>query len=288
MLATVNSCYDNAANKEDISFCIVSQAEEIEHPDLSHIDCPINYYRFHWSESKGLGWARNIAINNSDADFIMQIDSHSRFKENWYEGLLSMYGDMEKFWGNRIIVTEFPSGFDIIDGQDVFSDTTQTMKTMIEWDDDDRRFRIGDFWEEIENKVSGDEVFYIAGGFSFARSDIFKSIAPDPDIYFEDQISLSLMAYTRGIRMINVPRGYVYSNYSRDGRRLHWEDHPDWKDIDSISENKLQKLYHGKLSGQFGIESMDLYNRFIKLNNIEFTDEKKSGDRFEVVERYRL
>lgn len=271
LINTVNSAYEMAAGKDNISFCVVSQAEDDEHPDLSHIP-RMYYYKYHWSKSKGLGWARNIAINKSRGDFILQIDSHSRFKTGWDEIVEALYEQMVEFWGDRIICTDYPAVFEIDeDGNEKRSESVEHYKAVISWNEEEQIFNIGQEWLDIEDLIHGDEVFYVAGGCTFARSDIFKSVAADPDIYFEDQISIALRAYTRGIRLINFPESFVYSNYDREGRPLHWDDHDDWWDeIGDKSDNKLSRLYHGELDGFWGIKSLSLYEQFLRINNIQF------------------
>lgn len=275
LLNTVNSAYEMAAHKNNISFCIVSQAEDDEHPDLSHIP-KVYYYKYHWTKSRGLGWARNMAVNRAKGDYILQIDSHSRFKTGWDEIIEGLWGQMTPFWGERIIGTDFPIVFEIDeDGNEIKSDTIEHYKAVISWNKEDMAFNIGQEWLDIEDLIHGDEVFYIAGGCTFARSDIFKSVAADPEIYFEDQISITLRAYTRGIRLINFPESFVYSNYDRQGRSLHWEDHEDWYDKVGVrSERRLSELYHGELDGFYGIQSRSLYEQYLKINNIDFEEDE--------------
>lgn len=284
LLDTVNSAYDNATNKDNISFCVVSQAEDDEHPDLSHIP-HMYYYKYSWQESQGLGWARNIAINKSKGDYILQIDSHSRFKQGWDEIVERLYSQARGHWGERIMLTMFPDPIERVDGEDVFTDFEVQLKTKPEWEEDTKTFGVGSYWEEVEDSLHGDEVFYLAGGCTFAESRIYKSVSPDPEIYFEDQISVALRAYTRGIRLINLPESFVYTFYEREinNRKLHWEDHDDWYLIDGPSNIKLNKLYRGELGGFWGIGSKSLYQQFLRANNI-FIDEEQPEEELESVE----
>lgn len=279
LINTVNSAYNNAVNKDDISFCIVSQAEEDEHPDLSHIP-NVYYYKYHWSESRGVSWARNIAISKSKGDYILQIDSHSRFKEGWDEIIKKLYNDAKSYWGEKILLTIFPDPFEVIDGEETYSEFTVQLKTWPIWEQDNNSFNLGQEWEEVEDQIHGDEIFYIAAGCVFASAKVYKTILPDPEIYFEDQMSIAIRAYSRGLRLINMPDSFVYSHYDREfnGRRLHWDDHEDWGELDSVSEDRLQRLYRGELGGFWGVESRSLYNQFIKLNGVEFEDDEEYSE----------
>lgn len=292
LINTVNSAVRNAKNKDDILFCIVSQAEEDEHPDLSHVP-NVKYLKYHWKESNGLCWARNIAITKADGDYILQVDSHSRFKENWDEIIMNFYNRAKTYWGDRIIVSKNADPFEIKeDGSEEYSVYPTVIKTKPIWKPEKNRFDLCETWHEVENYTYGDETFYISGGCTFAESNLFKMVAPDPIIYFEDQMSVAIRAYTRGIRMIFCPHNFVFSLHDRSGefsrnpvftgpaptvkRKLHWEDDPRWTHINFIkfwsSERRLDQLYQGKLSGQWGIGSKELYEQFAKINDINFIE----------------
>jgi glycosyltransferase involved in cell wall biosynthesis len=291
LINTVNSAYNNAKNKKDISFCVVSQAADDEHPDLSHIPNVI-YVKYHWSESNGLCWARNIGTNNSNGEFTVQVDSHSRFNQNWDEILSDFYHKAVSYWGDRIIISKNSDPFEIKeDGTEEFSEYPIVVKTKPLWNTEYNRFTFGNSWHNVENYTYGDEVFYISGGGTFARTDILKSVAPDPVIYFEDQMSVAIRAYTRGIRLIFCPENFVFSLHDRSGdfdrlasftgpppkvnRRLHWEDNPKWGDSSVkmwASNRRLDQLYSGKLGGFWGIGSRELYEQFAKINEINFIE----------------
>jgi glycosyltransferase involved in cell wall biosynthesis len=275
LINTINSAYDMATNKDDISFCVVSQAEEEEHPDLSHIP-HLYYYKYSWEDSRGVGWARNIAINKSKGDYILQVDSHSRFKPGWDEVIEKLYHDARGYWGDRIMLTIFPDPIERVDDEDVLVDLNVQLKTWPKWDDESQTFDLGQNWEEVEDSLHGDEVFYIAAGCTFAESKIYKSVSPDPEIYFEDQMSVAIRAYTRGMRLINMPESFVYTFYEREvnNRKLHWEDHTDWYLLEAPSVERLRKLYRGELGGYWGIQSKALYQQFLRANDIIISDEE--------------
>ena len=299
LINTVTSAYENAINKKDISFCIVSQDEDGMHPDLMHIP-NVYYYKYHWSQSQGLCWARNIAINKSVGDYILQVDSHSRFENGWDEIIERVYSNASKYWGDRIIITKNCNAFEIKDNGEIEYQTFDIqMKTKPTWYPQDNRFALGKTWEEVEDRVHGDEVFYMSGGCTFAAAEIYKSVAPDPAIYAEDQLSTAIRAYTRGIRIIFSPENYVYSLHDKSqpetrdhrftgeppklNRILHYNDHPEWKFIHTMkswsSDRRLDKLYRGEIAGFWGIESKSLYNQFIKINDVYFINNIEDSDR---------
>lgn len=268
LINTINSAYSNATDVSNISFCVVSQ--DSKHPDLSKY--PIDqYHKYHWKESLGVCWARNKAIQSCSSDYILQVDSHSRFPIGWDEVIEIENEIAEEFWGQRIILTQYPYAFLMIDGKEIYQDLDEKLKTFPIWSEEEKTIKLGTVWSPVQDKKHGDEVFYFAGGCSFASSEIMKSIIPDPEIYFNgEEMSIAIRAYTRGIRMINSPVNFIYSNFSRqnNNRNLHWEDHPKWFDLEKRSRIKLSKIYDGANLGEWGIESESLYEQFIKLTNL--------------------
>ena len=264
--ATVRSCIDNATHKDDISFSIVSQADDDEHPDLSFADC--FYYKFHYSLSRGVCWARAIANHAISADFILQIDSHTRFNPGWDEYVTGAWGNATQFWGERIILTQYLDEFELDGSKTTYKPNKHKLKTSPYWDDG--RVGIGKDWDRVENTVSGDEVFYMAGGCSFAPTSIWDEIPYDRDIYFSgEEMTMALRAYSRGIRLINFGYNFAYSLYTRENRRLHWEDH-DTDAHNEAAEKRVKDIYAGKLTGIYGIESKSLHKQFLKNIDMEF------------------
>lgn len=273
LINTVADAWEKAQNKDNISFCVVSQAEDFEHPDLSFVP-RINYHKYHWKKSLGVCWARNIAIDNCDSDYILQIDSHTRFPLHWDSIIEYSYNKSLPFWGNRIILTQYPYEFIVKDGKEMMINLDHKLKTHPVWDRKRDEVAIGKTWNEVEDIDHGDEVFHIAGGCTFAPNDLMKEILPDPQIYFSgEEISLAIRTYTRGIRMITSAENFVYSNYSRDtGRRLHWEDHSQSSHVNKKSKHKVRQILSGEIQGFWGIESRPLYRQFLRLNNLQFLE----------------
>lgn len=275
LVNTISSALHNAKYKNDIEFCVVSQDFHDSHPDLSFAP-NINYHKYHWSESRGVCWARNIAIDNCDSDYILQIDSHSRFPDHWDEKILKCYEKVTSFWGERIYVTQYPYPFLFKEGREVFSQISEKLKTEPTWDKDNNIINIGKKWYPVKNTEYGDEVFHIAGGCTFASSRNFKDVLPDPEIYFNgEEMSIAMRAYSRGIRMVTPSLNFIYSNFDRNNynRGFHWSDHiARSHKYDERSKLKLREIYSGRLKGFWGIDSEQLHKQFLKLIDMEFLE----------------
>jgi len=274
LINTVKSCFEKAKNKNRLFFSIFSQAEDLEHADLSFIpQNQINYIKTHWSESKGACWAKAKANSHLVGKYFLQVDSHSRFSDNWDSDLIGNYESVSRFWGNRIILSTYPDPFEVIDGKDVLLTNTSFKKISPFWNASAHMVLASMPWEDVKDSVNGDEMFYIGAGLIFSTTDIAKEIPYDEEIYFYgEEVSLALRAYTRGIRIVSPVNKAVYSHYNHSAmaRRLHWQDNPDWGLINLQAQERLKRILSGDKSfGIFGIESKELFYQYQKITGID-------------------
>ena len=282
LLPTVRSAWNNAKHQDKIRFSIVSQGEDSEHPDLSFIpENQIRYQKFHWSESKGVCWAREIAMKDLNSTYFLQVDSHSRFVPDWDEKIIKAYEKAFKYHGSMIF-THHPEGYTVNDdGEDEYSDHgSWHSKVVPVWSDEDKM--VGPSFERASDNPYGDEVYYLAAGSLFGYSDYFSMISYDPLLYFTgEEPSLALRFYTNGIKIVNTPIKFMYHEYKsswKEGERkrpTHWEDDPQWAELNKAAFKRLSLILSGDMSlGIFGIGSEDLYNKWIQETGINLREKK--------------
>lgn len=278
LVNTVRSCWNSAYQKSDLHFSIVSQAEDDEHPDLSFIPSDqITYIKMHWSEAKGACWARSIASQGAFGTYFLQIDSHSRFLLNWDRLIIQNYTKVSKYWGKRIILTNYPDPFTIDeDGKDVYTNYQKLRKLDAYWDEESKMVQSWYDWPDVIETSRGDEVFFLSGNSMFCPIEVIKDVPYDKELYFTgEEPSMALRAYTRGIKLVSPIVKYMYTNYSREvpSRRLHWEDHPDWGSMNQKSYERLAKIMTGDRSlGVYGIGDEELYKLYQFKTGINLED----------------
>ncbi len=277
LVNTITNCYNNAQNKGNLFFSIFSQAEDGEHADLSFIpDNQIRYRKSHWSESNGVCWARSITNSDIFGMYFLQIDSHTRFINNWDVEIKTNYRIVKNFWGDRTIITNYPDPFEIVDGKDVIAQYSSLKKISPFWNDSEKMLLGKIPWDDVIDIDKGDEVFYIGAGFIFTTTDVIKDLPYDKDLYFYgEEATLAIRAYTRGIRMVCPNKKYIFSHYNPQGvkRQTHWADHKDWHIINTRSINKALSILSGNKSfGIYGIESTELYNKYQKIIGVDFSE----------------
>jgi hypothetical protein len=278
LINTIKSAWDNAKSKESLFFSVVSQAKDDEHPDLSFIPGnQINYMKFDWNESKGACWAREIASRDVHGTFFFQIDSHSRFRNEWDLILKNSYKECQSKWGNLIVLSNYPDSYtvDWDNNKDVLGEFGDFYRLRAEWDEEARM--VVPRWESCEPVEFGHEVFFVSANNLFCLLSIIKEIPYDRDLYFTgEEPSLALRFYTRGIKIINPPVRYMYTNYDRENgkRNFHWVDkRDDWWKLNQLSYQKLARILTGDLTlGRYGIGSVDLFKEYQEKTGIFLED----------------
>lgn len=279
LLPSIRSAWDNSSDPDSLHFTIVSQAEDDEHPDLSFIpEEQLTYYKFHWSQSKGVCWAREIGSRDIKGTFFLQTDSHSRFRPGWDKAIVNSYLSSYAHYG-KIVFTTYPEGYKVNDNkQDEFHYRNNLLKIVPVWDEVEKM--VGPSFQEASFNPYGDEIYYVSGNSLFCFKEIIEEVPYDSLLYFHgEEPSLGLRFYTRGIKLINTPVDFMFHEYkaswneSTPKRKLHWEDDPNWYLLNYQSYERLAKIMTGDTTlGIYGIGDYDLYLQWIEKTGIELRD----------------
>lgn len=279
LLPTIRSAWDNSSDPSSLHFTVISQAEDDEHPDLSFIpSSQLTYHKFHWSESKGACWAREIGSRNLTGTFFLQIDSHSRFRLGWDKAVIESYLASYAHYG-RIVFTTYPEGYKVTDdGQDEFHYRDEILKIVPVWNEGEQM--VGPSFENATSNPYGDEIYYLSANSLFCFKEIIEEMPYDSLLYFYgEEPSLGLRFYTRGIKLINTPVNFMFHEYKASWnsdtpkRKLHWEDDPDWYKLNYQSYERLARIMTGDTTfGVYGIGDYDLYLDWINKTGVELRD----------------
>jgi hypothetical protein len=223
IIPTVRNAYNKAQNKHLLVFGVYAQmAPTDEKIDLSFIEDQeqVRLLVKDNTKARGPSYARYIIYNKlyKDELYYLQIDSHTRFAENWDTELISMHS---KLSANSVIST-YPKGYQlqhddhlpisqkmnilkfkkVRDGIPIFNTTT------IPQEDKPRR---NYFW---------------AAGYSFCYGAIFKIIPFDPhlkNLFWGEEFLMSLRFFTNNIKIYSPNRHIIYTLWTRNYRHTFWE-----------------------------------------------------------------
>lgn len=228
---TVSDLLAKAKYPERVYVGILSQIDRrTESKFLSSFGRRIRQEVIDYRDSKGVCWARSRILTKlrEQEEYVLQIDSHSRFKPGWDETLLNMYSQLGK---RNAVISYYPPNY--TPNQPINYNENPYIYFLIKelGDPGIPRFSSGVLPRAVK-PINECGTIGIAGGSIFGHRSVFDTVPYDPNLYFfGEEPSYALRLYTHGIDVYAPTESYMYHYYNimdrtnvRD-RTLHWEDH---------------------------------------------------------------
>lgn len=246
LVPTIRDCISKAKYPERLTFGICWQRSETESLAEFASDSRFTVIDKHWSESKGLCWARSLIQKLwKDEKYTLQLDSHHRFLQDWDEELIEM---MKLTNSSKPIITAYagmyrPSDNKLLNIEPykmVASNFTSGGTILF------RPHTIPN-WETLTAPIPAR---FVSGHFFFTLGIHCKEYKYDPNIYFAgDEISLSIRSFTLGYDLFHPHKTVVWHEYTREGRTKHWDDftpannvEKPWWEMDNDSKRRLRHM----------------------------------------------
>jgi glycosyltransferase involved in cell wall biosynthesis len=266
LIPTIEDMLAKADRPKIFNFGICWQYDETE--DITKYDNRGNFRvrKFHYSESKGLGWARNITNRLYRGEpLVLQIDSHHRFVKGWDTMMLEDFYQAKTVSKNPVLTT-YLTPFEVPQDPETY-EKSPCLMSQYEFSQDkllmSRPYHIMDYKERshvIRARTISGHFFLADGGF-------LKDVPYDPDIYFggyTEETTLSVRAFTNGYDFFSPYRQYIWHEYTRNGRPKHWEDHGTESktkltsgERDIFARKKTRQLFdqedNGIVFGRYGL-----------------------------------
>jgi hypothetical protein len=84
---------------------------------------------------------------------------------------------------------------------------------------------------------------FASGHFIFTDGKFCQEVPYDPTYYFHgEEINLSVRAYMAGYDLFAPHRAIIWHEYTRDGKKKHWDDHTNWAELDKQSHKHNREL----------------------------------------------
>jgi len=256
---TVKDLFEKATNPERVSVGIVWQyvIGEDDHcflmetrPEQVRVD------RVNALYSKGVCWARARAQQLwQGEEYTLQIDSHMRFEPDWDQKLIYMSRQTRS---PKPIITCYPPGYTPPDRRNtghIFAIGAKEFGR-------DGTFAMSGRAIPTENAPSKPiPGAFCAAGFFFAPSAIIQEVPYDPHLYFfGEEITLAVRAWTHGWDFFYPNRPIIYTNWDRKYRKTHFEDHPEWPGLNTLSTQRVQYLLASqKVSRPEALQEIEKY-----------------------------
>lgn len=266
LILTIDDMITRAKHPERLTFGICWQYDEEE--DTTIFDNKPNFRikKYHYSESAGLGWARNVTNSLYDGEkYTLQIDSHHRFVDGWDEIMLEDYMQALEI-SEKPIITTYCTPFDPQECRCKYEQLPSLM-SQYEFSYDKLLMSMPWYIQDYKERTRVIRARTISGHFYFVAGTFIDEVRYDPDIYFggyTEETTLSVRAFTKGYDFFSPYRMIMWHEYTRNYRRKHWEDHglesatkKTSGERDIYARNKTRQLFeqedHGIDMGIYGL-----------------------------------
>lgn len=266
LVPTIKDAIAQAKYPKRLRFGICRQFhpdDEFDNVDEFRNDSRFKIVDIPHEQAKGLPYAR-YRINEliTDEDYILQLDAHHRFIQNWDVELLKMHEGLEKKGFKPILTGYLPY-------YNPFNDPAE--RTMEPWQQQFAAFyphgtifiRPGLLtdWQTMSKPVASR---FISGHFAFARTEWAHEIKHDVDIYFSgEELNLTVRSFTHGYDLFHPHKLVIWHATMREERsgKLLWDDQSkrgeDWWSQQNTARAKIRQLLQTEDNG-FDLTGYDL------------------------------
>jgi hypothetical protein len=201
-------------------------------------------------------------------DYVLQVDSGSRFAEGWDEELISSIGKL----GDKSIITNYPGKLGAKGEKESFvAYKPQVYQFASE---------VPSSWPApMKNVTDIARGRYVIDNFFFAKGSHSKQCQYDQDIYYTElDAFITLLSYTSGYDIYHHNKPLVWRDYGR--RPASWEGDPEWwlrqyKSRQTLSAMVKQNI---GLGGVRSLREYELYSGFDFVNRRIQKDAASASD----------
>ena len=219
---TIRDLFERAALPQRIFVGVVLQNHPTEDADCfggsAGGPLPGHVREMHcdYREAKGPTWARHRAAQlYGGEDYVLQIDSHMRFRDGWDQYLLAQLAACPS---PRALLTAYPPGFALpYTGPPADERSTLLCAKSV---DDDGMLRIAGKRLAAVSETPVPSLFW-AAGFNFCPARAMLDVPYDgatPQLFFGEEIGMAARLWTAGWDFFTPGRAVVFHLWSRDHR----------------------------------------------------------------------
>ena len=279
---TIEDCIARSNHPGRLRFGVCNQyddetfIEPSEFPNTRIVSVP-------YAESQGLGWARQRAQNLYEReDFVFQLDSHMRFKQGWDDYHVDLMSRLHSDGIEHPIITAAAPEWE--PGREDFMRDRGTTIGFKKFFDRGTIEYAPEWMSESEQALPYVRGYLVSGHYLFAPGEFYERYRFDPEIYFGgEEASLTVRGFTLGFDAIHPTDSYVYHDYNRGRRFLHWLDHTGGEnqsgesltadERDRISTRRIRQLLqiqdYGIDLGNYGLGTVRTLDEWIALSGID-------------------
>ena len=214
---TIKSLYGEVSNPNKVRVIVHLQDTqeqynkflELEYPNLEVIFTPN-------TEAQGVVWARNrIKDKYNNESYFLQVDSHSRFKENWDLILINQYNSIEE---PKVILSTYPNHFDVPDPDKKYLNLPYNTPLVVDRfvhpeSDTDNRLKMKNLPSLEDYQVV--DTKWVAAGFLFTRGEWINEVkVPEQMVFSGEEDAQTHISYLKGWNIKVASEATVWHNYN--------------------------------------------------------------------------
>jgi hypothetical protein len=246
LIPTLKDLLINCSEPENLHICIGWQHSQEDTWDTLHEfknDTRITIIDVDYKKSRGVCWMRKVIQENYQSeDYYLQLDSHHRFQKNWDIILKDYIHFLQSKGYKKPLLSAYVPGY--------FPDKDPEGRVDEVWGLNIQRFMPSgviflephhvDNWKELKEPF---KARFISAHFIFTLGKFVEEVPYDEHLYFHgEESSLAARAYTYGYDLFSPHRPVIWHEYTREGKKKHWDDSSDWSERDKRSYDRYRKL----------------------------------------------
>lgn len=193
--------------------------------------------------AKGVCWARHLLNKEySGETYTLQLDSHHRFASGWDVAYINMLESLRSKEHPKPLLSSYLPSFNPSNDPDSRLEAPWIMEFDRYAPEGNIHFKPHtiDNWKELSFPVPAR---FMSGHFIFADGIFTQEVMYDPNYYFHgEELNLSVRAYLAGYDLFAPHRTYSWHEYTRDGKKRHWDDHDNWNELDNHAHQHHRML----------------------------------------------
>ena len=270
LIPTIRHCLERAKCPEDLTFGICWQYEDGESIEEFENDTRFKFVKVSYKESKGACWARSRTNELYDNEkFTLQIDSHTRFIQNWDDVITNMWEDLQD---NKAVLTSYPPQYEPGQLEEEWKTFPHTCNVYSFKDDQTQQKPSTP--SDIQDRLIPYRAVHVAAGFIFGPGSLIRDVPYDPQFYFAgEETALTIRLFTHGYNLYHPHKIIVYHYYERKDQNKHWSDNTEWINYNATANDRLDCLLgrHNNLNmGKYGLGTERSLKDFQNYSGIDY------------------
>jgi len=280
---TILDCINKAKHPENLRFGVCLQYDENEKTNEHVLDfleskLPIKVLKYHYTESNGGCWARNLAQSLYDGEtYHLQIDSHTRLIQNWDEIVINDYTELKKTV-DKPLISFLPPSYSRFDelGVDYDFKNIQLLDKInipkIERITTEYWPAYGGYGNEQHTNFKSVNAILLYGGFIFSEGKWIVEVEQDPEHYYTgEEFALAIRSYTHGYDIYTTSQIVAWHRAHPVAPKKHYNNNPEEISIGRhrYAMERLRMLVEKEDLGKYGfgtIRTIEQYGEFARID----------------------